>query len=137
MKKVEPAQDKPETESAVRRTDGSYRGGQRVHGRVGAGRRRCGSRRALHLEASTALKSILTVGERVRGEPFTVGSGIHNVHQNQVDPPTRNGGDENGIWQDGGVASLGSDSEYQIFLPKFSTQADRTDDHGHPTNGTC
>ena len=87
-----------------------------------------------NLEASSALESILTVGETVMvwGEPFTVGRGIHNVHQNQGDPPDSQWWEENGIWQDGGVASVGPNGEYQLFMPKFSTQADRTDDHGHP-----
>jgi hypothetical protein len=87
-----------------------------------------------NLDASSMLESILAVGRTVMvwGEPFSVGRGIHNVHQNQGDPPGSQWWAENGIWQDGGVASLGSNGKYQLFLSKFSSQADQTNDRGHP-----
>jgi hypothetical protein len=86
-----------------------------------------------NFDASTALEGILTLGGPVVvwGEPFPVGAGVHNVHQNQGDPIDQWSA-ENGIWQDGGVATPGPNGDYQLFLPKFSSQADSTDDLGRP-----
>ncbi len=87
-----------------------------------------------NLEAATALESILAVGRRtlVFGEPFTSGRGQHNIHQNQGDPPGSQWWDENGIWQDGATMAERPDGRLDVFLNKFSSQADRTDDAGHP-----
>lgn len=87
-----------------------------------------------NLEAATALEAVLAVGARVLvfGEPFEDGLGVHNVHQNQGDPAGSQWWDENGIWQDGAVAVLRADGRYDLFLSKFSTQAEHTDDGGHP-----
>lgn len=87
-----------------------------------------------HLEASTALESILAVGRRtlVWGEPFTQGLGMHNVHQNQGDPVGSQWWAENGIWQDGGVMTERPDGRLDAFISRFSSQADRTDQNGHP-----
>jgi uncharacterized protein YukJ len=86
------------------------------------------------LDASIALEDILVLGAPVVvwGEPFAVGSGVHNVHQNQGDPVGSPWWAENGIWQDGGVATPDAAGGLRLFLPKFSTQAARTDDQGHP-----
>ena len=87
-----------------------------------------------HLDASLALESILVVGQTVLvwGEPFTTGSGMHNVHQNQGDPVGSQWWSQNGIWQDGGVAVCGANGELKLFVSKFTTQASKTDASGHP-----
>ena len=87
-----------------------------------------------HLEASTALESILAIGRRalVWGEPFETGLGVHNVHQNQGDPPGGRWWDENGMWQDGAVMTMREDGTLDVFISKFSTQASETDNYGHP-----
>ncbi len=86
-----------------------------------------------HLEASTALESILVIGARtlVWGDPFTTGLGMHNVHQNQGDPPGSQWWDENAMWQDGAVMTERADGTLDVFISKFSTQAPRTDNYGH------
>jgi hypothetical protein len=87
-----------------------------------------------HLEAAEALEPILAPGRRtlVFGEPFETGLGMHNIHQNQGDPAGSQWWDENGPWQDGGTLTQRPDGRYDVFLSKFSTQADWTDDDGHP-----
>jgi hypothetical protein len=87
-----------------------------------------------HVQAAEALEGILVLGRRllVFGEPFTTGLGVHNVHQNQGDPAGSQWWDENGIWQDGATLSERPDGRFDVFLSKFSTQATRTDDDGHP-----
>ncbi|MBJ7331596.1 MAG: DUF2278 family protein [Solirubrobacteraceae bacterium] len=87
-----------------------------------------------NIDASEALESILVTGRRtvVWGEPFETGLGMHNVHQNQGDPLTSQWADENGIWQDGGVMVERDDGDLDAFISKFSSQASRTDDEGHP-----
>ena len=87
-----------------------------------------------HLQAAEALEPILVSGRRVLvfGEPFRTGLGMHNIHQNQGDPPGSQWWDENGIWQDGATLTERADGRFDVFLSKFSTQGDRTDDAGHP-----
>lgn len=58
----------------------------------------------------------------VYGECFRVGRGVHNIHQNQGDPPSSRWYAENGTWQDGGVALLRHDGRVSVFLCKFKTQ---------------
>lgn len=92
------------------------------------------------LEASVALEATLRVGALtlVWGEPFPEGAapasveGIHNVHQNQGDPAGSQWWPENGIWQDGAVATQQADGSWLVFISKFSTQSNRTDNQGHP-----
>ncbi|MEI6846677.1 MAG: DUF2278 family protein [Chlorobiaceae bacterium] len=57
------------------------------------------------------------------GEPFRTGNGVHNIHQNQGDPPDSQWYPENGIWQDGAVLALRRDYTLAAFLCKFSTQS--------------
>jgi hypothetical protein len=87
-----------------------------------------------HVEASVALESILVIDQTVLvwGEPFTSGTGMHNVHQNQGDPAGSLWWNQNGIWQDGGVAVFGSNGDLMLFVSKFTTQASKTDTSGHP-----
>jgi len=88
-----------------------------------------------NVEASTALEAILTIGGPVVvwGEPFDTGHGAHNVHQNQGDPAGSQWWAENAIWQDGAVAvPRPNGGGYWLFAPAFSTQAEQTDDQGHP-----
>lgn len=87
-----------------------------------------------NIDASVALESILVIGRRtlVWGEPFDVGLGIHNVHQNQGDPLDSQWAAENGIWQDGAVMVERPDGRYDAFISKFTSQASKTDDAGHP-----
>ncbi|TCD47884.1 DUF2278 family protein [Chlorobium sp. N1] len=58
----------------------------------------------------------------VFGEPFRRGSGVHNIHQNQGDPPHSRWRRENGSWQDGGLFMLRHDGSVAAFLCKFKTQ---------------
>ncbi|ABL66152.1 YukJ family protein [Chlorobium phaeobacteroides] len=58
----------------------------------------------------------------VFGEPFRNGKGVHNIHQNQGDPPESRWAQENGIWQDGGVMVLEKNLVVTAFLCKFRTQ---------------
>lgn len=87
-----------------------------------------------NLAAATALEAVLRVGAAVLvfGEPFTEGLGIHNVHQNQGDPYGSQWWPDNGIWQDGATLVRRPDGDHDAFLSRFSTQADRTDEGGHP-----
>ncbi|MBL7259335.1 DUF2278 family protein [Paractinoplanes lichenicola] len=87
-----------------------------------------------NLDAAAALEPILEPGRRILvfGEPFDHGLGVHNVHQNQGDPYGSQWWDENGIWQDGGTATFRPDGRLDIFISKFSTQSDHTDNDGHP-----
>jgi hypothetical protein len=88
-----------------------------------------------NIDAAGVLEGLLVPGRRllVFGEPFDHGLGMHNVHQNQGDPAGSQWWDENGIWQDGATLVERPDGAFDAFLSKFSTQATRTDDAGHPT----
>ena len=57
------------------------------------------------------------------GEPFRRGHGVHNIHQNQGDPPQSRWYQENGIWQDGAVVVQRRDKRVAAFLCKFKTQS--------------
>lgn len=87
-------------------------------------------------QAATSLEGVLVPGRRVLvwGEPFTTGLGMHNVHQNQGDPAGSRWWDENGIWQDGGTLAEQADGSWVAFINKFTSQAYRTDDQGHPAS---
>jgi uncharacterized protein YukJ len=87
-----------------------------------------------HEQASVALEGILHPGKRclVWGEPFTSGNGMHNVHQNQGDPAGSKWWAENATWQDGGTIAEQPGGRWVAFISKFTTQAYRTDDQGHP-----
>ena len=91
-------------------------------------------RSGTQVQAAEALEPILVLGRRILvfGEPFTTGLGMHNIHQNQGDPPGSQWEAENGIWQDGATMTLRPDGRYDVFLSKFSTQSTHTDDDGHP-----
>ncbi|MBM3163661.1 MAG: DUF2278 family protein [Chlorobi bacterium] len=58
----------------------------------------------------------------VFGEPFRNGKGVHNIHQNQGDPPGSRWYAENGPWQDGGVIAERWNHTLAAFLCKFKTQ---------------
>jgi hypothetical protein len=64
------------------------------------------------------------------GEPFTHGLGVHNVHDNQGDPPDSEHVPDNGIWQDGAVLTQTADGKVVGWQVKFNTQSLSTDDHG-------
>ena len=85
-------------------------------------------------QALTDLEGILSQGVRfyVFGEPFTSGLGVHNIHQNQGDPPGGGHDAENAIWQDGGTIAETAQGELIGFLNKFKTQAFHTDNQGRP-----
>jgi len=68
----------------------------------------------------------------VFGEPFTLGLGLHNIHQNQGDPAGSQWWAENGIWQDGCTILQQSADEYAAFMNKFTSQSYKTDGNGHP-----
>ena len=90
--------------------------------------------RGSYLDATNALEPILLSERRtlVWGEPFDHGLGMHNVHQNQGDPPDSQWWPENGIWQDGATLTERADGAFDAFISKFSSQAYVTDDDGHP-----
>jgi hypothetical protein len=90
-----------------------------------------------HVQAAEALEGILVPGRRmlVFGEPFTTGLGMHNVHQNQGDPPGSQWWDDNAIWQDGATMCERTDGRFDVFLSKFSSQGTRTGPDGHPAPG--
>ena len=67
----------------------------------------------------------------ILGEPFTTGLGVHNVHQNQGDPPGPHQA-ENGIWQDGAVIMQRAGGGVTIWQVKFNTQSLNTNDQGLP-----
>ncbi len=76
-------------------------------------------------EAFKELEPLLSHSRRVFvfGEPFRSGNGVHNIHQNQGDPPESQWHHENGVWQDGGVIVYGRDHRLDAFLCKFNTQS--------------
>jgi hypothetical protein len=75
-------------------------------------------------DAFRDLEPLLRRGRRifVFGEPFRNGRGVHNIHQNQGDPPDSRWAGENGSWQDGAVMVERPDGTVAAFLCKFSTQ---------------
>ncbi|MBF0585723.1 YukJ family protein [Prosthecochloris sp. N3] len=85
-------------------------------------------------EAFTDLEPLLAQASKllVYGEPFRVGLGVHNIHQNQGDPVSSRWSAENGIWQDGAVVSVTASGEVLMFLSRFKTQATKTDLNGKP-----
>lgn len=67
----------------------------------------------------------------VYGQAFDEGLGVHDVHQNQGDPP----GDHyrgNGIWQDGAVVCELPDGRFVVWQISFNTQTRSTDEQGNP-----
>ncbi|NTV98220.1 MAG: YukJ family protein [Chlorobiaceae bacterium] len=76
------------------------------------------------LDAFADLEMLLSGSRKlfVYGEPFRVGRGVHNIHQNQGDPSSSRWFAENGTWQDGGVAVQRGDGTVSAFLCKFKTQ---------------
>ncbi|MDJ0379865.1 DUF2278 family protein [Streptomyces sp. G-G2] len=90
-----------------------------------------------YLEASQALEPLLVPGRQVLifGEPFDEGLGMHNIHQNQGDPRDSQWWEDNGVWQDGATLVRREDGRYDVFLSRFSSQADATDPDGHPVYG--
>ncbi|WP_327167297.1 DUF2278 family protein [Streptomyces subrutilus] len=87
-----------------------------------------------HLDATAALESLLVPGRQamVFGEPSAEGPGMRNVHQNQGDPVDSPWWPENGVWQDGAVLTRRPDGWYDVFLSRFTGQAEHTDEAGHP-----
>jgi len=83
--------------------------------------------------ALNVLEAALPTATRIYmfGEPFTTGLGVHNVHQNQGDPPGPHQA-ENAIWQDGGVVMQYADGKVTVWQVKFNTQSLHTDDNGLP-----
>jgi hypothetical protein len=83
--------------------------------------------------ALNVLEGLLPSATRILifGEPFTTGLGVHNVHQNQGDPPGPHQA-ENGIWQDGAVMMEYAGGVVKIWQVKFNTQSLNTNDAGLP-----
>jgi Uncharacterized conserved protein (DUF2278) len=84
--------------------------------------------------ALRALEAELTGTRRVYifGERFTTGQGVHDVHQNQGDPPGTPWWGTNGIWQDGAVAVVRDNGRLFFWQVRFNTQASSTNADGHP-----
>jgi hypothetical protein len=76
-------------------------------------------------DAFRELEPLLKQGRKlyVFGEPFRRGKGVHNIHQNQGDPPSSRWAPENGPWQDGALAVERLDGTIAAFLCRFKTQA--------------
>ncbi|MEU8437963.1 DUF2278 family protein [Streptomyces sp. NPDC029216] len=87
-----------------------------------------------NLDAARALEPLLVPGRQILvfGGPFDQGLGMHDVHQNQGDPYGSQWWPDNGVWQDGATLTRRPDGRYDVFLNKFTSQADRTDANGHP-----
>jgi hypothetical protein len=86
-------------------------------------------------DALAELEPLIDASQRlfVFGEPFHDGTlGVHNIHQNQGDPPGTEWSAENGIWQDGATLAQRTDGSYAVFCNKFKTQASVTDSTGRP-----
>lgn len=83
-----------------------------------------GWRRGTGRNAFRDLEPLLRQGKRlfVFGEPFRIGRGVHNIHQNQGDPPGSRWARENGPWQDGGIFVERRDGSMVAFLCRFKTQ---------------
>ncbi|MFL5615266.1 MAG: DUF2278 family protein [Gemmatimonadaceae bacterium] len=83
--------------------------------------------------ALDVMDSLLTVGGKVYvfGAPYTTGSGVHDIHLNQGDPPGQFQ-HLDGTWQDGGTIIHRPNGEMVAFLTKFSTQSLNTDSSGLP-----
>lgn len=67
----------------------------------------------------------------ILGEPYTNGLGVHNVHQNQGDPPGPHQPDD-GTWQDGAVLCQDPRGVIRVWQVRFNSQSSRTDDAGLP-----
>lgn len=95
-------------------------------------------KRGTGLEALEDLEPLVQVTQDgnlavlVYGEPFATGLGMHNVHQDQGDPPGSPWSLENGIWQDGCTILQQTADTYVAFMNKFSSQSYRTDEDGRP-----
>lgn len=111
---------------ADRRPEGVADGVRNVHWSYGTG-----------AHAFRDLESLLRQQKRIFifGEPFRNGRGVHNIHQNQGDPPGSRWVPENGIWQDGAVIVERFNRSVAAFLCKFSTQRFCIDDRVEETDG--
>lgn len=85
-------------------------------------------------QALSDLESIIGPAVRcyVFGEPFTLGAGVHNIHQNQGDSVGSGHQLEDGVFQDGGTIVETRAGECWAFLSRFITHSFRTDPLGHP-----
>lgn len=83
--------------------------------------------------ALDVLEALLPTAARIHifGEPFSTGLGVHNVHQNQGDPPGPHQA-ENAVWQDGAVLVERADGSVTVWQVKFNTQSLHTSDDGLP-----
>lgn len=83
-----------------------------------------GWRRGSGRAAFRDLEGLLRHARRlfVYGEPFRTGRGVHNIHQNQGDPPESRWAPENGPWQDGAVIVERRDGSIAAFLCRFRSQ---------------
>ncbi|HWR01480.1 MAG TPA: DUF2278 family protein [Chlorobaculum sp.] len=82
-------------------------------------------------EAFADLEPLLRHSRRlfIYGEPFRNGvHGVHNIHQNQGDPPSSRWSAENAPWQDGGLVVERTDGTMTAFLCRFSTQRKGTEE---------
>jgi hypothetical protein len=86
------------------------------------------------VQALVDLEAVIGNAARIAvfGEPFTVGKGVHNIHQNQGDPVDSEFAATNEIWQDGITVAIRNDGTASAFMNKFSSQVDETDNDGAP-----
>jgi hypothetical protein len=83
-----------------------------------------GWRRGTGRIAFRDLEGLLRQARRlfIYGEAFRSGRGVHNIHQNQGDPPASRWAHENGPWQDGAVVVERRDGSVAAFLCRFRSQ---------------
>ncbi|NTU69053.1 MAG: YukJ family protein [Chlorobiaceae bacterium] len=74
--------------------------------------------------AFMSMEPLLSQASRlfIFGEPFRTGRGVHNIHQNQGDPPSSRWAPENGPWQDGAIVVERRDGTVAAFLCRFRSQ---------------
>ncbi len=87
-----------------------------------------------NIDAIEQLESVINQGTKVFifGEAFDSGYGVHNIHQNQGDPPNIPQSADNAIWQDGATIVQKPDGSFVGFFNKFETQSFKTDSSGRP-----
>ena len=87
-------------------------------------------------DALNKLSNLLTGSVRVYvfGAPYTYGgSGVHDIHMNQGDPPGSQWYAANGTWQDGCVIiDRPGEEKLTGYFGKFVTQSLNTDNNGNP-----
>ncbi len=90
-----------------------------------------------NLDVAAALEPLLAGRPEILvfGAPSPAGPGMHDIHQNQGDPPASPWEAQNGPWQDGAVVVRRPEGRFAAFVTKFSSQAKETDASGRQARG--